>query len=96
MVAQAGEPQGSPVYSLRWVAGLPIPSWATTLLAEGSLQYRPNWRPFMANFVTGTSALIPIFTGNLSHSTVRLCAAYTLHAFLPVKREAASLNGGAA
>lgn len=50
----------------------------------------------MANFVTGTSALIPIFTGNLSHSTVRLCAAYTLHAFLPVKREAASLNGGAA
>lgn len=41
----------------------------------------------MADFVTGTSALIPVFTGTLSNSTARLCDARTLHAFMQVKRD---------
>ena len=41
----------------------------------------------MADFVTGTSALIPVFTGTLSNSTVRLCNARTLHAFMAVQRD---------
>ena len=41
----------------------------------------------MADFVTGTSALIPVFTGTLSDSTVLLCDARTLHAFMQVKRD---------
>jgi phage anti-repressor protein len=41
----------------------------------------------MADFITGTSALIPVFTGTLSDSTARLCDARTLHAFLQVKRD---------
>ena len=41
----------------------------------------------MADFVTGTSALIPVFTGTLSNSTVRLCDARALHAFMHVKRD---------
>lgn len=41
----------------------------------------------MADFVTGTSALIPVFTGTLSNSTVRLCDARTLHAFMAVQRD---------
>lgn len=41
----------------------------------------------MADFVTGTSALIPVFTGTLSNSTVRLCEARALHAFMQVKRD---------
>lgn len=41
----------------------------------------------MADFVTGTSALIPVFTGTLCDSTVLLCDARTLHAFMQVKRD---------
>lgn len=41
----------------------------------------------MADFVTGTSALIPVFTGTLSNSTARLCDARALHAFMQVKRD---------
>ncbi|CAM3328845.1 antA/AntB antirepressor family protein [Polaromonas hydrogenivorans] len=44
----------------------------------------------MADFVTGTSALIPVFTGTLSNSTARLCDARTLHAFMQVKRDFAT------
>ena len=44
----------------------------------------------MADFVTGTSALIPVFTGTLSNSTVRLCDARALHAFMQVKRDFAT------
>ena len=32
MAAPAGEPQGSPVHSLRWVAGLPTLPWAATIV----------------------------------------------------------------
>ena len=44
----------------------------------------------MADFVTGTSALIPVFTGTLSDSTARLCDARALHAFMHVKRDFAT------
>ena len=44
----------------------------------------------MADFVTGTSALIPVFTGTLSNSIARLCDARALHAFMHVKRDFAT------